>query len=425
MTSRERVLAALAHREPDRVPVDFGSTAVTGIHVSCVADLRDHYGLEKRPVRCHEPYQMLGWIDEDLKQAMGIDVEGVFPFDTMFGFRNENWKEWRTGWGQVILVPEGFRTTTDADGATLMYPEGDTTVPPSGKMPRGFYFFDSTVRQEPIDEDRLNPEDNCEEFKPVSDAYLRHLARAVPTAAATGRAVMAGFGGTAFGDIALVPAPFLKHPKGIRDVTEWYVSTASRRGYVHAVFRRQCDAGLANLAKIHAVVGESVDTVFVCGTDFGTQTSSFCSAATFRELYMPYYKEVNGWIHRNTTWKTLKHSCGAVAKFIPEFIESGFDILNPVQCSAAGMDPRRLKSEFGDRIVFWGGGIDTQHTLPFGTPEEVRAQVLERCEVFSRSGGFIFDAVHNVQAGTPATNIVAMIEAVQEFNGRKAKITHV
>ena len=113
MTSRDRVLAALNHRQPDRVPVDFGGTSVTGIHVSCVAALRDHYGLEKRPVKVHEPYQMLGWVDDDLKEAMGIDVEGLFPDKTIFGFNNENWKPWCTGWGQEILVPEGFRVTHD------------------------------------------------------------------------------------------------------------------------------------------------------------------------------------------------------------------------------------------------------------------------------------------------------------------------
>lgn len=425
MTSRERVLNALAHREPDRMPVDLGGTSVTGIHVSCVAALRDHYGLEKRPVICHEPYQMLGWVDDDLKQAMGIDVEGLFPFNTLFGFKNRNWKEWSSGWGQVMLVPEDFRTITDTEGATLIFPEGDPSAPPSGKMPQGFYFFDTIVRQEPIDEGKLNPEDNCEEFTPIGADYLGQLAEAAPRAAQTGRAVIAGLGGTAFGDIALVPAPFLKYPKGIRDVTEWYMATSSHRDYVHAVFRRQCDVALANLEKIHAVVGGNIDVVFVCGTDFGTQTSSFCSVKTLRDLYMPYYKEVNGWIHRNTTWKTFKHSCGAVEKFIPTFIEAGFDVLNPVQCSAAGMDARHLKSTYGDRIVFWGGGIDTQKTLPFGTPAEVRAQVLERCEVFGKGGGFVFDTVHNIQAGTPVENIAAMVEAIHEFNGRKANITHV
>ncbi len=425
MTSRERVLAALSHRQPDRVPIDIGGTSVTGIHISCVAALRDYYGLEKRPVKLHEPYQMLGWVDEDLKQAMGLDVEGVFPHSTLFGFKNENWRPWRTGWDQEVLVPEGFRTITDENGDTLIFPEGDTTAPPSGRMPKGFYFFDTIVRQEPIDEDHLNPEDNLEEFKPVAADYLAQLSQAAPAAAATGRAVIAGFGGTAFGDIALVPAPFLKHPKGIRDITEWYMSTSMRRDYIHQVFARQCEIALENLEKIHAAVGNNVDVVFVCGTDFGTQTSSFCSVATLRELYMPYYRQVNDWIHRHTNWKTFKHSCGAVEKFIDTFIESGFDILNPVQCSAAGMDPARLKSKYGDRIVFWGGGVDTQKTLPFGTPAEIRAQVLERCEVFSANGGFVFDTVHNVQAGTPVENIVAMLEAVREFNGLKSKETHV
>ncbi|HOK45870.1 MAG TPA: uroporphyrinogen decarboxylase family protein [Bryobacteraceae bacterium] len=425
MTSKERVLATLNHREPDRVPIDLGGTSVTGIHISCVAALRDYYGLEKRPVKLHEPYQMLGWVDEDLKQAMGIDVEGVFPYTTMFGFKNVNWKMWRTGWGQEILVPEDFRTITDENGDTLIFPEGDTTAPPSGKMPKGFYFFDTIIRQEPIDEDRLNPEDNLEEFTPVAEDYLEQLSQAAPAAAATGRAVIASFGGTAFGDIALVPAPFLKYPKGIRDITEWYISTSTRRDYIHKVFARQCEIALQNLEKIHRVVGDCVDVVFICGTDFGTQTSSFCSVATLRELYMPYYKQVNDWIHKHTNWKTFKHSCGAVEKFIDTFIESGFDILNPVQCSAAGMDAAHLKAKYGDRIVFWGGGVDTQKTLPFGTPEEVRAQVLERCEIFSANGGFVFNTVHNVQAGTPVENIVAMIEAVREFNGMKSRGTHV
>ena len=424
MTSRERVLSSLNHREPDRVPVDFGGTAVTGVHVSCVAALRDYYGLEKRPVILHEPYQMLGWVDDDLKDAMGIDVEGLFPYDTLFGIKNENWKMWRTGWGQEVLVPGNFNVTYDANGDTLIYPEGDLTAPPSGRMPKGFYFFDTIVRQPPIDDDNLNPEDNTEEFSPVSEAYLAQLAKAAPEAASKGRGVIAGLGGTAFGDIALVPAPFLKHPKGIRDVTEWYMSTSIRRDYIHRVFARQCEVGLQNLEKMHAVIGNKVDVVFVCGTDFGTQSSSFCSVPTFRELYMPYYQAVNGWIHKNTTWKTFKHSCGAVEKFMESFIDSGFDIINPVQCSAAGMDAANLKAKYGERLVFWGGGVDTQKVLPFGTPQEVRKQVLERCETFFPNGGFVFDTVHNIQARTPVENIVAMVNAIREFNGDKSRETH-
>jgi uroporphyrinogen-III decarboxylase len=183
------------------------------------------------------------------------------------------------------------------------------------------------------------------------------------------------------------------------------------------VFSRQCEIALENLEKIREAAGSHIDTVFVCGTDFGTQTSAFCSESTFRDLYYPYYKQVNDWIHARTNWKTFKHSCGSVRRFIPAMIEAGFDILNPVQCSATGMDAQELKQEYGDRLVFWGGGIDTQKVLPFGSAEEVRKQVLDRCRIFGRGGGFVFNTVHNIQACTPVGNIVAMLDAVHEFNG--------
>ena len=418
MTGKERVLAALNHKEPDAVPVDFGGTAVTGMHVDIVIALRDRYGLEKRPVKVHEPYQMLGFIDEDLKRALGIDIEGVYGAETIFGFSNENWKPWRMDNGTEVLVSEHFLTTRDRNGDTLIYPKGDLSAPPSGRLPKDGFFFDTIVRQEPIDEARLDPGANLEEFGPISDADLSYFDRATREADATGRGVIATFGGTAFGDIALVPAPFLKHPKGIRDIEEWYVSTLTRQPYIHAVFEKQAEVALSNLEKIKARVGDRVQAVFICGTDFGTQSSTFCSVDTFRSLYMPYYKQVNAWVHENTPWKTFKHSCGAVETLIPAFIESGFDILNPVQVSAAGMDAGKLKSKYGKDIVFWGGGVDTQRTLMFGTPGDVRTEVLERCGTFGKDGGFIFNAVHNIQANVPARNVVAMFEAVKEFNGK-------
>jgi hypothetical protein len=417
-TSRQRVLAALAHREPDRVPVDFGSTGVTGIHASCVAALRDHYGLEKSPVKIHEPYQMLGLVEEDLQQALGIDVQGVSRRGTLFGFPIGDWKPWRFN-GLDVLVPGRFEVDEDANGDTVIYPEGDRTAPPSGRMPKGFHFFDTIVRQEPLDDETLRLEDNLEEFEPLGEGDLDEMAADVAAARATGRAVIASVGGTALGDIALVPAPFLKHPKGIRDITEWYMSLNSRRDFVHRLYARQTEIALGNLERVHRRIGDAVDVVFLCGTDFGTQTSSFCSVATFRELWLPYYQRLCGWIHAHTSWKVFKHSCGSVERFLESFVDAGFDIANPVQCSARGMEPERLKAKYGDRLVFWGGGVDTQKTLPFGTPAEVREQVLRRCEVFAPGGGFVFNAIHNIQAGTPVANIAAMFDAVREFNGRR------
>jgi len=416
-SSRERVRTSLSHRAPDRVPIDFGGTPVTGIHVSRVACLRDYFGLEKRLVRVHEPYQMLGMLDEDLKQAMGIDVEGVYRPKTSFGFRNRDWKSWRMPDGLEVLVSEEFRISRDTNGDILLHPQGDLNATPSGRMPKDGYFFDAIIRQPPIVDEELNPEDNLEEFKLLEEQDLAQLRDAAALAGKTGRGVIMSGVGTAFGDIGQVPGVSLKNPKGIRDVAEWYMSTTSRRDYVHKVFSRQSEIGIENLKRMFHAVGNVVDAILVCGTDFGTQTSSFCSVKTFRELYFPYYQKVNGWIHHNTNWKTFKHSCGSVERFIPSFIEAGFDILNPVQCSAAGMDPDHLKNAYGERITFWGGGVDTQHVLPFGTPQEVRKQVLDRCRIFSRDGGFIFNTIHNVQARTPVENIIAMLNAVHEFNG--------
>ena len=421
MNSKTRVKDALTHRQPDRVPMDFGGTAVTGMHVTCVEALREHYKLEKRRVKVCEPYQMLGLIEEDLADVIGIDTAAVSPRDNMFGFRNDDWKEWRLHNGLEVLVPGNFNTTVDEAGNTYIYPEGDLDAPPSGRMPKGGYYFDSIIRQGDIDENNLDPEDNLEEFKPISDENLAWFKLEAEKAATMGKGVVANFGGTAIGDIALVPAPFLKYPRGIRDIEEWYVSTVARRDYLEAVFEKQTEIALKNLKKLNAAMGELIDVVFICGTDFGTQIGTFCSADTYMKVYMPYYKRMNDWIHANTGWKTFKHSCGAVESFISLFIESGFDILNPVQCSAAGMEPEKLKEKYGADIVFWGGGVDTQRVLPFGKPEEVREQVLKRCEIFAKDGGFVFNAIHNVQANTPVENIAAMLDAVSEFNGRQVQ----
>jgi uroporphyrinogen-III decarboxylase len=415
MTSRERVRAAINHQQPDRVPVDFGSTFITGIHCSVVAALRDHYGLEKRPVKVCEPYQMLGQVEDDLLDAMGADVVSIFPRYTIFGFPNENWKLWRCPWGQEVLVSEHFKTFEN-DNGTFIYPKGDTSAPPSGHMPKASYFFDTIIRQEPLDEDNLNPEDNLEEFKVMSEDDLQYWRDEADRLRGTDRAVITHLNGTCLGDIALVPAPFLTHPKGIRDVAEWYMATAVNQEYVEEVFKRQVEIAIKNLELLHGAVGEVLDVVVVCGTDFGTQDSSFCSTGTYDHLWMTHYKKMNDWIHEHTGWKTFKHSCGAVEEFIPHFAESGFDILNPVQCSARGMSEEILKQRHGDRITFWGGGVNTQKTLPFGTPEEVRAEVRHRCEVFSRGGGFIFNTIHNIQARTPVENVAAMVEAIREFN---------
>jgi hypothetical protein len=409
---------ALNHQEPDMVPLDLGGCATSGMHVSSVYLLRQALGLDEpgTPVKLVEPYQMLGEIGLNLLAAIGGDVLPLESTRTMFGFHRTDWKPWTLHDGTPILVPGGFNTDPEPNGDILQYPEGDKSVPPSGRMPNGGYYFDSIPRQPPVDDDHLNVEDNLEEFGPISDKDLAHFQRGAERLYnETDKAILANFGGTAFGDIALVPAPWLKHPKGIRDVEEWYVSTAARFDYVYAVFERQCEIALANLARLHAAIGDKVDAVFVTGTDFGAQNGPFISIRSYRNLFKPFHKALNDWIHEHTTWKTLIHSCGSIYKLLPDMIEAGFDVLNPVQTGAADMDPQRLKDEFGDQVVFWGGGIDTQRTLPFGDADAVRREVAERLRIFGPGGGFVFNPIHNVQSRVPVDNLVALYKTVQEL----------
>jgi len=412
-TARDILQKSLQHKGGP-LAFDLGATVVTGIHVSCLADLRRYYGLEAKPVKTHDPCQMLGFPDDDLLDVLGVHTRGIFSPWTKFGYENKNWKEWKAPWGQIVLVGGDFQVD-ETESDVFIYPCGDRSVPPSGQMPKTGFFFDAISRQEPIDDATLRVEDNLEEYKPIVDATLASLKEQFDVIQQTGRGIVLNIGGTGFGDVGSLPGMQLRHPKGIRDIAEWYVSTVTRRKHIHSIFERQLEIALANLRAVHEVLGDAVDVLNVCGTDFGTQQSLFCSEKSFRELWFPYYKAVNDWVHANTTWKTFKHSCGAIFPLLPALIECGFDIMNPVQCSAVGMEPKRLKAEYGDRLVFWGGGVDTQKTLPFGTPDEVRDHVRSRIDTFAPGGGFVFNTIHNIQAQTPIENLVAMFETVKLY----------
>lgn len=413
--SRHNFIETINHRQPDRVVVDFGATPVTGIHVVIVEKLREFYGLEKRPVKVIEPYQMLGEIDDELVNAMDIDVIGFSGEKNMFGIPNKDWKIHKTFWDQEVLLPGEFNFTYNSNGDILIHPEGDISVPPSAMMPKTGFFFDALNRQMPIDDSTLKPEDNLEEFGYVTEPDLTYWKNIADLIDPESKGVVANMGGTALGDIALVPAVGLKYPKGIRGVEEWYISTLTREDFIREIYARETDIALENLSKLHNVIGNRIDVAYICGADFGTQNSTFCSPETFRRMWLPYYKKVNDWIHQNTGWKTFKHSCGAIEPLLSLFIESGFDIINPVQINASGMDPRMLKQKYGDRIIFWGGGVDTQGVFAFGTPEQVKDQVKRQCDILNKDGGFVFNTVHNIQANVPFENVVAMLEALKDL----------
>lgn len=415
MKSKERILKALQHQETDITPVDFGSTTVTGIHCKIVEGLREYYGLEKHPVRIIDPFQMLGEIEPDLQEIIGTDCLPVFGQKNVFGINENSLHEQTTPWGQKVMISSGIDLTPSEDGNIYIYAQGDKTYPPSAVMPESCYFIDALQRQEYVDDESITPEDNLEEYQPISDEDLQYFNNITEKLSKTDKAIVASFGGAALGDVAFIPGMGLKEPKGIRNISEWYMSTMMRKDYIHAFFAKQTEIAIENYKKIWETVGNKVDVVFTCGTDFGTQDSQFCSLDTFRELWLPYYKKLNTWIHDNTSWKIFKHSCGAILPILPGIIEAGFDIINPVQINAKGMDINVLKREFGKDITFWGGGIDTQKILPTGTPEEIKGHILKQCEILGKNGGFVFNAVHNIQANVPLDNVITLFETLREL----------
>jgi hypothetical protein len=414
VTSRERVARTVEHEEPDRVPLDLGSSVVTGIMVTTYAEVRRALGVNDRPPKVSELIQMLGEVEIPALEKLGCDVLGLFPLTSSFGIPNRDWKSWRTFDGTDVLVPGQFDYRVDERGDLLLSPGGDTRKPPSGRMPKDGYYFDIIPRQQPLDWDHLDPDEFAEQFGRFSDEDLAHLgATADELYRNTDFAILGGFGGGGLGDLPKVLAPELEHPKGIRNFDDWMVAHLTHPKYIKEVFARQTEQAIENLELYRQAVGDRIVAIFISGTDFGTQRGEFISRDLYREIYMPYHKRMNDWVHAHTKWKAFYHCCGSIYHLIPDLIEAGADILNPVQCSAANMEPGRLKREFGDRLVFWGAGVDTQSTLPFGSAQEVRAEVAERIRIFAPGGGYVFNPIHNVQANTPVENILAMFEAAR------------
>jgi hypothetical protein len=425
MTPRERVAAALGHRQPDRVPIDLGSNGQTGMNVSTLYRLRGLLGLDVHPIKVIEPAQMLGEIEGDLMALVGGDVVGLWNRGNFFGFLNEGWKPWALDDGTPVYVPGAFEIDVDENGNKWLYPRGDRNAAPCACMPQGGSFFDAAIRTEPfdwdIDESDLTPvEDFKDDFSVATDedaAYWEAESKRLYDE--TGYAIMGVLGGGGLGDVAVVPGPHITSPRGIRLIADWLMAHALFPDYVDEVFSYQTEIMLKNLEIYRQAVGERISVIWVSGTDFGTQGGLFASRETFGRLYKPHYEKINRWIHENTGWKTFYHTCGCVNELLGDLADMGVDCLNPVQLNAmerGGLSARELKARWGDRFVFWGGGVDTQKTLPFGTPDEVSAEVAERISILGAGGGYVFSSIHNVVAKVPPENLVAMYETA---NGRK------
>ena len=425
MLPRERIQKTLNHIEPDRIPLDFGASPVSGIHVQMVYRLRQALGLDApgTPVKIIEPYQNLGEIKPDLMDAIGIDVVNLRPRKSLFGFEFEGWKDWISFDGTPVLVPAGYNIEPASDGNIYMYPEGDQSVGPSAVLLKGGWHFEATNRQLPIPaDDQEIIEGNLEEFGIISDEDLEYYKiESERLYCETDKAILANFGGTSFGNVGLLPGIQLREAKGIRDVEEWYISLISRPDVIYQIFEKQCELGLENFKRVYGAVGDRISIVQITGTDFGAQNGLLVSPRTYRNLFKPFHKILCDWIHENTSWKIFIHTDGDVMALIPDFIEAGFDILNPVQTNIPNMNPIQLKQKFGELITFWGAGIDTQYTLPFGSQEECRQEVINKVRTLGPGGGFVFGAVHNVQPLVPVENLLTVIQTLRELGSYPIK----
>ena len=392
MNSRQRVQAALEHREADRVPIDLGGTRVSGIAASTYHRLKEQLGLAT-PTRVFDLYQMLAEVERPVMERLGVDVVGLTRPSVVFGIRNDGWKPWTLFDGTPVLVPGDFAPEVEANGDLLLRHDGGR---PMARMPKGGFYFDrldtypgaAHADPESLDLPLLSAEE-CDHFHDQAEAYWQN----------TDLAVVAQLG----------PPYELFFGLGTGDFTAWMITLASEPDYVAALLGRITDAWLENLGRFADAVGDRVQ-ILQFNDDLGTQDAPFLSPAMFRERIMPHYRRGLDWVHRHTTMKVFMHNDGAIYPFLPTLIEMGVDILNPVQTTAKGMDPQRLKTEFGDRLVFWGAGCDCQKTLPFGTPTEVAVDVERHLGILAPGGGYVFAAVHNIQADVPPENVLALFD---------------
>lgn len=405
MTSRERVLKAANHQEPDRVPIDLGGTYVTGIMAQALAKLRRHMGLEDSPIKVIDVWQMLGEVELDLVEHLEVDVLPVQPAALTLGLRRERWKHWRLPGGLDALVPGDFDVDRADDGTWLLHAPGHPERRVVATMPSDGYYFDQVGFSDwdpgfqPPSRQELRTMAERWELRDEDVRYLADQARLLRQS--SDKALVLSGAGTGVHYVGSFP--------------EFLCLLTSDREYVRDLFALANEVALRNLAVLWEAIGTNVDFVFITGLDLGSQTGELISPDTFADLYIPPLRDQFSWVHEHTPWKTWEHMCGSIPRLIPHLVEAGLDVLNPVQTSAAGMDPRWLKDTFGHRLTFWGGGVETQSTLEFGTPEQVRQEVAERLAIFGRDGGFVFCPIHNIQYGVPAENILAAYEAVVEY----------
>jgi uroporphyrinogen decarboxylase len=397
MNSRERVAASIEKKEPDRIPIDFGGTYASTIHATAYHNLLNLIKLD-RPVRIADTMQMLVYIDDEIVNRFDLDVKLIWMLRDLLGVRRDrDFKDWVTPTGTPVKISEDFNPQKNEDGSYTLK-AGDSI----NRLPAEGFYFDTikpaydwveTVKDvEKIDipimdeEEKKWLKDNAEKARKETDKFI----------------VADILGGWC--DIA---GPMLGNQK-------FYMDIISNEPMIHALFEKLNDVWMKRIDVFVETVGENIDAVPVYN-DLGCNMGGMYKTETVQKMVIPYIKAFYEHVRKVSNYHIIFHACGSVYQYLPDLIEAGVDILNPVQVGAKDMDPKKLKSEFGKDLTFWGGAVDPQHEFAFGTPQEVRKQAKRNIEIFKKNGGFVFTQPHNVQANVPPENVLALYETAQEF----------
>jgi len=396
MTSRQRVLRAIRHEETDRIPLDLGSTYVTGIHAYAYGRLREHMGLSGSPVEIIDTYQLLARVEEEVLDRFSIDVLPLFGAYDPLGVKcGIGMKEWAMPNGEPSLVSNDFSPELQEDGSYLLEKGGNLFRLPS----EGFYFdaVRSVLAEAGSMDDIVKLFDFSGFTQEQTDYYHKEAARLRESERAVVGDIFATF------EIEF----YFGYEQGMMNLL-------TNKQMMVDFLERLNEMYMRNFDLFRDAVGERVDVITVY-KDLGNQNGPSVNPSLIREVFMPPMKRFVQHVKENSDYAVMLHACGSIYDFIPDIIDCGFDILNPVQISARNMEPDRLNREFGEKLCFWGGGVNTQSTLPFASAEEVRAQVRENARAFAHGGGFVFNPVHNIQAGVPPVNIVAAYDEAAGF----------
>ena len=375
MTHRQRVKAALNHQEPDLVPLDLGTGGNTSPVPEVYEGLCALYGLDYE-LRLVPHMMRLAMVDERILQDLDIDTRPIYMHPTPGRTRpcsepGHFYDEWGVKWREYNANGVLYREVAESplEGATVRDLDNYEWWP------------------DPLDVDRYQG----------LRAHAEHMYRET--------------------DYALIGCPALnsvwERAYILCGFSRMLEGLATDPEFVHAVFRKITDLIKASLGQYLSQVGPYIEVVKM-GDDLGGQDNSLMSPATYRKTIKPYHQELFEFIKAHTPARVFLHSCGAVYKLLPDLIEAGVEILNPVQVSAKGMDTQRLKAEFGRRLAFWGA-IDTQHVLPHGSPEDVRAEVRRRILDLAPAGGYVVAPVHNIQGDVPAANVISLYRSARDY----------